>query len=276
MHILDRSEEEFSINIRDLFLLLLHKSWIIILCCILILGMFLGYTYCSFTPEYTASITLYVQNYSEDTTGKTISSSDLSAAAKLVDTYAALIATNSFMEQVSEIAAKGSFEGSIFPDVSITSVNSTEVFKVSVSDPNPQKAAVYANAIAQIIPTYVEDIIIGSSVKVVDYASVPYNASKPNFKRAIICGVVLGIFLPCVAIMLWNMFDESICDENDLGYLNLPALGKIPLINGKKLKKQRGIFRLGLRMSPKGTVRKNSCIMSGTTKAEIREAYKFI
>lgn len=50
--------------------------------------------------------------------------------------------------------------------VQAEAVNSTEVFSIDVTSPDPQEAELIANAIADILPDRIADIVEGSSVKI--------------------------------------------------------------------------------------------------------------
>lgn len=75
---------------------------------------------------------------------------------------------------------KNVHKGEIRERMSATAIKNTEIFKVEIKDEDPKMATRIANKIAraslQELPIYIE----GSSVKIIDYASVPKAPTSPN------------------------------------------------------------------------------------------------
>ena len=81
-------EKTFEIDIKRLLLELLYKSWIMILvAAIFAVGAYV-YAKTQLTPKYTASVSLYVNNYDSQVNSeiKKVSSSDIYTAQACVQT----------------------------------------------------------------------------------------------------------------------------------------------------------------------------------------------
>lgn len=185
------------------------------------------------TPVYQSSVQLYVNNYEsgqEETTR--VLSSDLSAAQALVNTYIAIIQSDTVMEQVlnkAEQYCKLDYTvDQVRRMISASPVNGTEIFKVSVQNANPKIAAVLVNSVANTAPSSIANIIEGSSVKVIDYGKIEQSPIFPNATRNVTIGALMGLIISALISVLLELFNTTITTEEDLNdFCNLPMLGII-------------------------------------------------
>lgn len=228
MQIVKRTRDEVQINLLGLVTLLWKKAILILLACLIGSVLFFCGIYFFVTPKYTASITLYVNNTSTSDAATTITSSDLTASAKLVDTYAAIISSKTILKQVGEEAGVDIETSALASMISTSSINNTEVFQVSVKAADPKAAACIANAIAEIAPEQISEIVDGSSVKVVDRADIPTRASSPDYYKYAAMGAALGFVISAAIILVRALLDTSIKSEADLEGYGLPILCVMP------------------------------------------------
>lgn len=228
MQIIKRTQDEMQVNLLGLLALLWKKVVVILFVCLLGGVLAFGSTYFLIAPKYTASITLYVNNTIGTDAATTITSSDLSASAKLVDTYAAIISSKTVLNQVKEEAGINIEASSLASMISAVSINNTEVFRVAVQAEDPKVAANIANAIAEVAPEQIAQIVDGSSVKVVDRADIPTKASSPNYSKYTMIGVALGFVISVAIIIIKELLDTSIKSEADLEGWGLPVLSVMP------------------------------------------------
>ena len=119
--------------------------------------------------------------------------------------------------------------------ISASAVNNTEVFAIQVTSTDPEEAALLANTIADILPTKIASVIVGSSARIVDYAAVPKSASSPNVKKNAVIGAFLGIVLSCCVIVVMELMDDVIHDSDYLTQTyDIPVLAVIPDLLSKK------------------------------------------
>lgn len=180
------------------------------------------------TPLYTASITLYANNSSTTDGNTSVSSSDLNASAQLVNTYAAIILSDPVIDQVIASQGLNISTSGLMKCVAVEAVNNTEVFRVTVEYTSPQMAANIANAIADIAPNKIGEVVEGCSVKIVSNAKVPETKSSPSNTKAAALGIVLGVVISAGIIIVFALLDTRIKNESDLQQWGLPVLGAIP------------------------------------------------
>ena len=220
--------DEVEIDVLKVLRTLFSKLQVILFCGLLFGMLAYAAVYLLVTPKYMASTMLYVNNASTREGATTITQSDLYASSQLVDTYSAIITSKSFLEQVIADADVDIEVGRLAEQLETESVNDTEVFKVSVMHEDPKAAARIANAIADIAPSQISAIVDGSSVKVIDYASIPTEIAKPSYRKFALLGIVFGLFISIIVIILRDIMDTTIKSESDLEEWNLPILGVVP------------------------------------------------
>ena len=238
------TEENFEIDLFQMLNALLRRLWLIILTAIIGGALAFGYVQYRVTPLYQSSVLLYV-NTSTISVGRTaISMSDLSLSKSLVDTYLVILKTRLTLNEVIARAGLNYSYGTLSGMISASAVNETEVFRVTVTGPDPEEATRIANTIGEVLPQKVSEIIDGTSVRIVDYAVVPGGKSSPNVTRYTTMGAMAGAALCCGIIILMELFDEQIRDEEFLTKTyNLSVLAVVPDLMDNKSKKGYGAYR---------------------------------
>lgn len=227
-------EETIELDLREVFAALLKRIWLIIISTVLAASLAFGYTAMFVTPQYQATVSMYVNNKSNvNAATNGISSSDLAVALRLVTTYVNIIRSDAVLEKAAEKIVEDTqvvyTAAQLRGMLSATSVDETEMFKFNISNPDPQMAATIANAIAEIAPGEIANIIEGSSAKIIDRAKVPANFYTPNYLKNAVLGAAIGFGLAVLAIVLQVLLDGRIKSEEDLAKISdVPVLGSIP------------------------------------------------
>lgn len=238
---MDRQKEEYiEIDLSRILNAMWHKAWAIILAMVLTGGAAFSYAYFCVPARYQASALMYVNNSSFSLGGTSISLSDLSASKTLVNSYIEILKTRQTMGDVIEQSKVPYSCEELAGMVSAASVNATEIFKISVTAPDPEEAALIANTIVEVLPDKISDIIAGSSVRVVDYAVVPMAKASPNLTAYAMAGAALGFVLSCLALFLKELLDDQIYDEEYLlQTYGLPVLAVVPELRERKGQQNR-------------------------------------
>ncbi len=221
-----------EIDLMRLLKAVWHSAWAVILATLVGAVIAFAYVTLAVTPLYQSKVLMYVNNSSINlsTTSVSISSSDISASQSLVDTYAVILSTRTVLNQVIEEAGLDYSYSELVEMIATSSVDSTEVFQVVVTSPDPQEATLIANTIAEVFPDVVSDIVEGSSAKIVDYAVVPSTKSSPSVTRYTMIGALLGFVISVGVIVVLELMDTLIHGEDYLitNYKNIPILASIP------------------------------------------------
>ena len=231
----NRTDDE--IDLLKLAAALWRKAWAIVLAVVLFAGAALGYTAFFITPLYKATALMYVNSsaISVGSTKVSISQGELSAAQSLVKTYIVILNTRSTLEEVIQQAGVSRTYGELQRMVTAESVNSTEVFGITVTSPDPQEAELLANTIAQILPERIASVVEGSSARIVDCAVVPAEKASPNLRKNTLIGALAGAVLSCGIIVVMELMDDKLHDPDELASeFDLPVLAVVPDLMSRK------------------------------------------
>lgn len=228
MQIVRKQQRKIEVDLFAVIQLLWKRKWEIITSGLISAILIFVVTVLFITPLYSASVTLYANNSSSSDINTSITSQDINASVQLVDTYAAIILSDPVLDQVIELNGLEITGQELLDCIEITSVNNTEVFKITVEYSSPEKAANIANSIANIAPIKIADIVEGCSVKIVSNAKVPTDKSFPSNKMAIVIGMALGVVISTLTVFITALLDTRIKSESDLQEWDYPVLGVIP------------------------------------------------
>lgn len=236
---MDRKEnsnkEYYSIDLRHIFKVLWRKAWAIVLSGLIVAAM--GFSFASFviTPKYSSSIMLYVNNssFSIGSTGFNITSSEITAAQSLVNTYREILNNRTTLERVIEKAGVDYTYDQLYQMLESGPSNDTEIMKVTVTHENPYEASKIANCIAEVLPVRISEIIDGASMEVVDSAVPVKIKVSPNITQYTALGLIIGVLVSAIAIAVSAMMDDRIHDEEYvLQTYDYPILAKVPDLLG--------------------------------------------
>ena len=117
--------------------------------------------------------------------------------------------------------------------VSVSTVNDTQVMRITVKNPDPQVAMDIVAQIVSIAPAAIVDKAEVGSVKTVDQPWSSGRPVSPNKKRYILLFAVGGAVLMCMFLILRELMNNTFKTEADITReLGLPILGVIPLEEG--------------------------------------------
>ena len=188
------------------------------------------------SPLYESTVLMYVNNssFSLGNTEFSFSSSEISAAQSLLKTYIVILNNRTTLEAVAEKAGTDYTYEELSGMISSSSVNETEVLKVTVTSEDPYEAAKIANSIAEVLPTRISEIIEGSSMKIVDSAVVKLQKVSPSITKYTAVGFVLGAFVSVAVLAIIALSDGTIhSDEYIIETYKYPILAKIPDLTGE-------------------------------------------
>ena len=231
----NRTDDE--IDLLKLASALLRRAWAIVLAAVICAAGALGYTSLFVTPLYKSTALMYVNSsaISVGSTKVSISQGELNAAQSLVKTYIVILKTRSTLEEVIDQSGVDLTYEQLSGMISADSVNSTEVFGITVTSPDPQQAELLANTIAQILPDRIASIVEGSSARIVDHAVVPTGKASPNVKKNTLMGALAGAVLACAVIVVLELMDDKVQDPDELSKeFELPVLAAVPDLLSRK------------------------------------------
>lgn len=243
-----KDSELVVVDLKRLWWAICKKLPLIIAVSILCGALSLAGTIFLMTPKYQSSALFYVNNnnFSLGDTEVSISSGDISASKSLVKSYIVILNSRESLLDVIDYSGVNRTYGQLKEMISAAAVDSTEIFRVTVTSPDPVEAEQIANAIAHVLPKRIAGVIEGTSAKVVDHAIVPSAPSSPNRAQNTILGLIVGLILSAGIVALVELFDVTIKTEEDISQCcAYPVLAAVPAMGAdakasRNSKKYRG------------------------------------
>ena len=226
-------------NFRDYYVIdfahitkaIFQKIWVILIAGLLTAAI--GFSTAAFLiePLYSSSVRLYVNNSSISigSASLSISSSEISAAQSLVRTYIVILKDQTTLEKVIEQAELSYTHEELYDMIEAFSVDDTEVMKVVITSKDPYEATKIANCIADVLQVRIAEIIKGTSMEVVGYATPDLHKISPSITQYTAIGFVLGFLLATAVVAVVALRDNTIHDEDYLLKAeDYPILAKVP------------------------------------------------
>lgn len=225
---MEKRYEEDTIDLLLLAKKLLRYWWAFIIAALIGGVSFFAYSKLMITPLYKAECMIYVNNGAIKD-NLIVSQQDLNASKSLVDTYIVILKSRAVLEEVAKRTKVDYSYNELKNMVSASKVSDTEVFSVYVTGADPAEIQLIANTIAEVLPGVFMEVVEGSSVKIVDKATLPTKVISPNNKKNALMGAMGMVCLVGGLLVLKFLLDNTIQDDSDLFELtNLPLLAKIP------------------------------------------------
>ena len=223
--------QELEIDLQRLLGSILNKSWLIGLVAVVCAVVTFLCTYFFVTPQYQSSVMFYVNNSSLNLgdAAMNITTGDISASRGLVKSYIIILKTRETLNDVIDFADVDLTYGQVKGMITADAVDSTEIFQVVVTSPDPEEAEAIASAIAKVLPNRIDNIVDGTSSKVVEAAVVPSGPSSPSYTKNTMIGFLLGLLVTVVVIVIWDLSDIRIRTEEDITRISqYPLLVAVP------------------------------------------------
>lgn len=233
---MNQENKYIEVDIRELFALLLKKSWIILVCIILVSSAVGFYSYTRLTDYYIANATVYLGK--EGLTGS-IDLGVISLNNQLMSDYIYLIRSRLVAEEVikrmeidipAEIIQAG-ISAYTPTDLKV----STRMFVVTYQSTNPEFAADVVNYTCEVLLEKADSIFGVKNAQIIDRALVPSYPVGPNRKKFVLIGAAVGAALGLLIIFILELLNYTFKKPEDIErILGLNVLGVIPLFKGEK------------------------------------------
>ena len=244
-----------ELDLRQLLRVILDKKIFIIL--MIFISLALGYAYSKYykRPIYESSTTLVLSKQLSQGTSKNpnntaeddvITQNDILLNQKLVNTYNQIIKSKKVLKQVIANLNVNMDEVKLAKNISVVSVQNTEIIQITVKDYDPVIAEKIANEIPNVFATEVLNIYNIQNVYTIDKGEIAKQSSNINDLRDIAIFGMAGFIFSVMIVLLIFYFDNTIKSREDIeNYLELFVLTSIPENKTKKVnskesfKKQR-------------------------------------
>jgi len=238
----DKRNEEIEIDLGELFGVLLHYIWIIIVSTVVLAAIGFAVSKFVMTPQYKSTTGIYIM--AKQNNASSVTYSDTQLATQLTKDYEELIVCRTVLETVIEECGLNDSYASLKDRVSVVNSNNTRIIYISVTDPKPENAQMIANRIREVASVHITAVTDTEAVTVVDEANLPQTPSEPSVKKWTMLAAAVGMVLSAGFIIVRYLLDDTIKSAEDVeNYLGLSTLALIPVMeiiddDGNKLKKK--------------------------------------
>jgi len=217
-----------EINFKELSLYLVQKIWLILIILAAVVSGGEVYTNLIKTPMYSSSTNVVLISESNN---KQITYNDVTLSNNLVKTYSEIVKSRNVLNQVKENLELDESYEALASKVSVSSVTSTQLITIKVSDKNNERAELIANEIGSVFKEEIKNIYGIDNVQIVDKAvksDSPYNISVVKETIIyIVAGLILGIGVGTLLYMLDKTVKDTETVEKKLG---LTVVGVVPKV----------------------------------------------
>ena len=225
-----------EIRLEEIFNTLWKKKIGIMLIICVFITMGLVYTFNFVTPKYTSSITMVLVSTNNDNeNNSTITTTDINLNSKLISTYSKLIKSKTVLKDVVTNLGLNINIENLKSNITVGSINKTELIEVKVSNANNETAAQIANEIAKVFKEKVKEMYNINNVEIMSEAKIEREPSNINHKKDIIVFTFLGLIVAFMYVVFANMLDTTIKNSETIEEeFGLPVLASIPILRMEK------------------------------------------
>ncbi|MCQ6275272.1 capsular biosynthesis protein [Bacillus sp. V3B] len=211
-----------EINLKEIFAIIKKRLWMV--AALTILFAVIGYTYNQF------STTLLYQSSSRII---------IKAGAEERTTLQVIMRDSTIMEKVAKELQLERSSGALAGQITVQSIDTSQVVSISVVDTDPEMAANIANTTAKIFKAEIPNIVGFKDVQLLSDAQVNPYPINDNGNRTMIISIVLGLVAGIGLVFFLDSLDDSIQSGRDVeDYLGIPVLGKVSKMKKRNFKKK--------------------------------------
>lgn len=227
-----------EINIKDFLAYLKEKLYFVFISILLCITIVLAYDIAIKVPKYSTYTTIALVKADNNT--NTLTQNDVLLNKNLINTYTEIVKSKKVLKQVKKELGLKTSVNDIAKEIKVSSVNDTEIIKISVEDKDAVKAYDITNSISKVFIKEIQNIYEMNNVSVVDKPEISNIVSNNTLYRDLVIGVAGGIFLSIGIIFIIYYFDDTIKYHDGIEEeLNLPILAKVFKSRIKDLNKKR-------------------------------------
>lgn len=190
------------------------------------------YTYYIQVPIYRSQTSLVLTKTNGSTT---ITQNDINLNKNLVSTYREIIQSRRILDKVIKNLDLDVDYKELARNVSVDSVNDTELIVISVYNEDNKLAKKIADEIANVFKTEITTIYNIENVSIIDKALVSNTSYNVNVVKQFILGAGIGFVLSSLILLIRFYLDDTVKSEEDIEKkLGLSVLGRVPKYKNKK------------------------------------------
>ncbi len=224
-----------EINLKELIEYI--KSRVVLILFIILIVVVIGSAYSLFlkTPKYRSATTIVLVSDSGQSTQTT--QTDVNLSKSLVPTYSEIVKTDAVVGKVINNLALEYSISELKSNISVTTINNTEIIKIVVTDEDKALAADIANELVKVFSGEIKSIYKLQNVSQIDVAAEADNPYNINIVKDLAIYILIGLVLSFGYVFIVFYFDTTVKSTEDIeNKLGLPVIGVIPRVKREKKK----------------------------------------
>lgn len=230
-------QKTIELDFRHISKLLLKKWWLILVVALVFAAIMFTYTVYFIDDTYTVKAQICVSNVVDSPNIEQVgmTSSDVTAATSLVDTYCVILKNDHSIKMILKESGLGNKYSAraIKSMITAGAVNESLILEIRITAPNPQDAQAIANASTKVLQ---ETDLIGASATPLYQVDAP-NANNPDSKGTstkVMIAFVVGAVLMALILIVLDLKKDTIRSDEWLKEKygeSIPLLAIIPNAN---------------------------------------------
>jgi capsular polysaccharide biosynthesis protein len=211
-----------DINLIEIYKIIKRRLWLIIVITAVttILGTY--YSYSKYTPLYQTSSRIIIK-----------------ADPEYRNTLQVIIKDSVVLDKVIQQLELNENSNQLASNITVSSIEDTQVVSIGVIDTNPKRAAEIANATARVFQEEIPNIVNFKDVTLLSKAMVNDSPINQGSMKMIIISIAAGLIAGVCIVFLLDSFDDSLRGDQEVEeILGLPVLGKVSKMHRKNVKKK--------------------------------------
>lgn len=214
-----------EINLSEVYSYFKTKILWILLAVVIIIIFGNVFTLLTRTPLYQSNTTIVLVG--ESKSGYSQTESQLNQ--NLIGTYSQIIKSRKVLNQVIKNLDLKMSVDELANSITTSSVEETEIIKITVDDPNAKQAKKITNEVAEVFAKEIKDIYNLENVEIIDKAELAKTPYNVNYLKDNVIYLVIGLVLSFGVVFVMYYFDTSIKSSDVVeDKLGLTVIGIVP------------------------------------------------
>lgn len=220
--------EEQTIDLRILIKVLREHIIPVLLAAIIAAGIGFSLAYFVIPKRYTSEALMYVENTAGKHDESSININDINAAQKLVNTCQILFTSDYVFGQLSAHFGNAYTNEDLSRMIKITSVNNTEVLKISAEAGTPDEACAIVKELVVLAKNEFSRIIKTGSIETVSDPTYPQKHTYPSTLKFTAIAAFIGVAGMYLIFLIKEIFDIKVKPDDDLMQIyDIPVFAEI-------------------------------------------------
>lgn len=225
------------VTLKNLWNILIHRLWIIVLVAIISVAGAIGVTTMTFVPEYASTATLYILRQNADSAVAN-TTSDFSLALTTLSDCTHMMKSHCVLDQVMEDLSLDLSYEELSQSISTANPDNTRILEVTVVAESPELAKQIVDSVCEIGAEQIAKAMGFQQVNLYEYGVLEEEpCNRTSMVTYILIGIIAAIITYSIFLLLYILDDRIRTDEDVERYFGLSILGSIP--NASETKKGR-------------------------------------